>query len=214
VKLATPHPKTPPLDARLRGHDEGGLLEHHARESGNPGFRAGGGFGIASSVEQMPRVGSASQDAGIAKAGTVSAAHLTSDIQHLTPNTQHPASNTFRNEGEYWSLTFQGTVCRVKDIRGMQYLAQLLQDPNKEFHTLALVSGRTSPGADESPDFSAKAAPPAERARVNVTRALKAAIKKITASHPALGQHLARTIKTGTFCSYVPGSHQFHPWQF
>jgi hypothetical protein len=48
---------------------------------------------------------------------------------------------------------------------------------------------------------------------VNVTRAIKTAIEKIGKSHPALGQHLARTIKTGTFCVYVPDPHQPHPWQ-
>ena len=58
-----------------------------------------------------------------------------------------------------------------------------------------------------------KAASPAERARVNVTRALKAAIKKITESHPSLGEYLTRTVKTGTFCSYIPDPHLSLAWQ-
>ena len=45
---------------------------------------------------------------------------------------------------------------------------------------------------------------PAERARVNVTRAIKLALRKISEHHAALGQHLASTIKTGTYCSYTP----------
>jgi len=44
----------------------------------------------------------------------------------------------------------------------------------------------------------------AERARINVTRTIAAALAKIAACHPALGAHLSRTIHTGTFCSYAP----------
>jgi tetratricopeptide (TPR) repeat protein len=44
----------------------------------------------------------------------------------------------------------------------------------------------------------------AERARVNVTKAIKSAIARIGEQSPALGNHLARTVRTGTFCSYVP----------
>jgi len=45
---------------------------------------------------------------------------------------------------------------------------------------------------------------PAERARVNVTRAVKIALRKISEHHATLGRHLASTIKTGTYCSYTP----------
>jgi len=45
---------------------------------------------------------------------------------------------------------------------------------------------------------------PGERARVNVTRTIRAAIKNIERSHPALGGHLRASIRTGTFCSYRP----------
>jgi len=46
----------------------------------------------------------------------------------------------------------------------------------------------------------------AERARVNVTRAIAATLKKISARNPDLGRHLAETIRTGTFCAYKPDS--------
>ncbi|MGH7789400.1 MAG: hypothetical protein ACRERC_21190, partial [Candidatus Binatia bacterium] len=42
----------------------------------------------------------------------------------------------------------------------------------------------------------------AERARLAVTKRIKAGIRTITACHPVLGQHLADHIRTGTFCSY------------
>ncbi|MBI3798927.1 MAG: hypothetical protein HY268_18425 [Deltaproteobacteria bacterium] len=128
------------------------------------------------------------------------APHRSAEL-HLLPDC------LFRNEGEYWTLTFQGTLCRVKDSRGMPYLAQLLKNPTTEFHALALVRGSANPQEDEPATASS------ERARVNVTRAIRAAIKKITASHPTLGQHLIHAIKTGTFCSYTPDPHQPYSWQ-
>jgi hypothetical protein len=53
----------------------------------------------------------------------------------------------------------------------------------------------------------------AERARVNVTRAVKTALRKIGEHHPALGQHLATTIKTGAYCWYTPDSRMPVTWQ-
>jgi tetratricopeptide (TPR) repeat protein len=44
----------------------------------------------------------------------------------------------------------------------------------------------------------------AERARLNVGRALSAALKRIGAQERALGEHLTATVRTGLFCSYNP----------
>jgi len=43
-----------------------------------------------------------------------------------------------------------------------------------------------------------------ERARVNVTRAIRKAIEKIGEQDPSLGHHLDHDIRTGTYCSYMP----------
>jgi hypothetical protein len=43
-----------------------------------------------------------------------------------------------------------------------------------------------------------------ERARLNVTRAVKSAIRRIAAVDPALAAHLEATVRTGTVCSYSP----------
>src|SRR5215470_12862351 len=32
----------------------------------------------------------------------------------------------FRQEGDYWTLAYQGSVCRLKDLKGLHYLAFLL----------------------------------------------------------------------------------------
>ena len=44
----------------------------------------------------------------------------------------------------------------------------------------------------------------AERARVAVTKAIRAAMTRIARAHPALGSHLDVSVRTGYFCSYTP----------
>jgi tetratricopeptide (TPR) repeat protein len=51
---------------------------------------------------------------------------------------------------------------------------------------------------------SRRAGSAAERARLNVTRSIGSAIKKIAAGSPALGEHLAAAVRTGLFCVYSP----------
>lgn len=45
---------------------------------------------------------------------------------------------------------------------------------------------------------------PEERARSAVTQRIRASIRKIEQELPALGRHLAVSVRTGTYCSYVP----------
>nr|MBA2539042.1 hypothetical protein [Deltaproteobacteria bacterium] len=49
-----------------------------------------------------------------------------------------------------------------------------------------------------------KAGSRVERARVNVQRRIKDAIRRLATEDAALGRYLEATIKTGTFCSFVP----------
>lgn len=49
-----------------------------------------------------------------------------------------------------------------------------------------------------------KAASASERARLNVTRAIKAAVDRIAAHDPELADELRATVHTGTFCVYRP----------
>ena len=181
--------------------------------------------------------------------------------------------NMFRREGDYWSVVFEGRTVRVRDLKGIRYLARLLADPGRELHVLDLVtaeSGRAGgiasgrrdlshmgPGdagemldarakdtyrrrlaeidddieqarapndaereaqADTERDFlvrelsravglhgrDRRAASNSERARVSVTRALRHAIARVGEHHPELGEHLDQTIRTGTYCAYLP----------
>jgi AAA ATPase domain len=54
----------------------------------------------------------------------------------------------------------------------------------------------------------------AERARLNVTRAIKSALQKISEHHAQLGNLLDRSIKTGTFSCYLPNPQNLIAWQF
>jgi tetratricopeptide (TPR) repeat protein len=72
-------------------------------------------------------------------------------------------TNVFRREGDYWSVVFEGQTVRVRDLKGMRYLAQLLAHPGREFHVLDLVAAETgqqmAPGdAGEILDERAKTA--------------------------------------------------------
>src|SRR5262249_9190776 len=56
------------------------------------------------------------------------------------PSLQSPTPNIFHQEGDYWTIAYQGTIFRLKDARGVHYLAYLLHHPHQEFHVLDLVA--------------------------------------------------------------------------
>src|SRR5215210_3525138 len=169
--------------------------------------------------------------------------------------------NVFRREGDYWLLVFEGRTERVRDLKGIRYLAQLLAHPGREFHVLDLVAAETGQqmplgDAGEMLDERAKSAyrrrlaeieddieqaraladeereaqseaerdflvhelaravglggrdrrasSDAERARSGVTRAVRHGIARIGEHHPQLGEHLSRSVRTGTYCAYAP----------
>jgi tetratricopeptide (TPR) repeat protein len=181
-----------------------------------------------------------------------------------------PRLNVFRREGDYWSIAFGAHTTRVRDARGMRYLARLLADPGREFSVIDLVSferGQTVDVGDSGPllDGRAKDAyqrrlaeidedieearalgdlerekqadgerdllvrelsrafglggrarradSSSERARASVTRAVRAAMLRIGEHDPRVGEHLARTIRTGTRCVYLPDPRTPVAWQ-
>jgi tetratricopeptide (TPR) repeat protein len=194
-----------------------------------------------------------------------------------------PGPNVFRREGDYWSVVFKGRTVRMRDLKGMRYLARLLADPGRELHVLDLVAaerGREAPvaaGAEPGLSYTAvsdagelldarakdayrrrlteieddidqaraagdaeraaqadaerdflvrelsravglggrdrRAGSASERARAGVTRALRQAMARIGEHHPPLGTHLDRTIRTGTYCSYLPDPRTPTEWE-
>jgi hypothetical protein len=53
---------------------------------------------------------------------------------------ERPAS-VFRSEGEYWTISYDGTTSRMRISRGLQHLARLLRLPGQEMHALDLAGG-------------------------------------------------------------------------
>ncbi len=54
----------------------------------------------------------------------------------------------------------------------------------------------------------------AERARVNVTRAIRTALRRVADHDPALARKLGTAIRTGTFCVYEPAPGDEPAWDF
>jgi hypothetical protein len=47
--------------------------------------------------------------------------------------------NTFRRQGQFWTLHYQGLTVRMKDAKGLHDLARLLAEPAREWHVFDLV---------------------------------------------------------------------------
>jgi len=64
----------------------------------------------------------------------------------------------FRREGEYWTLVYEGQSVRLKDSKGLRYVAQLLSKPEIEVHALDLLSVANTGDAGGAIDAQAKEA--------------------------------------------------------
>jgi tetratricopeptide (TPR) repeat protein len=202
-------------------------------------------------------------------------------VAQAPPPDEQPVADVFRREGDYWSVVFDGRTVRIRDLRGVRYLARLLAEPGREFHVMDLVASEAGQDTDSSsPDGvrrtalgdagemldarakeayrrrlaeidddieqaravgdahraaqadverdllvqelarafglsgrNRRAASASERARAGVTRAIRQAIARIGAHHASLGEHLGRTIRTGTYCAYSPDPRLPARWQ-
>jgi hypothetical protein len=123
-----------------------------------------------------------------------------------------------RSEGEYWSIAFAGEAFRLKDVKGLHYLARLRELEEELAEATSWADPARAATARREMQFLAdqlaaavglggrnrETGSAAERARVNITRAIRTALSRIRAHSPALAGHLDATIHTGTFCSYTP----------
>jgi tetratricopeptide (TPR) repeat protein len=95
---------------------------------------------------------------------------------------------------------------RVDELRAELEEAERFNDPGRadrareelDFLTRELARAVGLGGRDR------RAASHAERARLNVTRAIRAAMRTLAGDHPTLANHLSVTVRTGRFCSYTP----------
>jgi eukaryotic-like serine/threonine-protein kinase len=65
----------------------------------------------------------------------------------------------FRKEGEYWTVGYGGKAFRLKDTKGLGYLAHLLRHPSVEFHVLDLAGGIPGQRDEDESDHSAHGLP-------------------------------------------------------
>ena len=179
-----------------------------------------------------------------------------------------PQSATLRRDGSWWSAACGETTARLRNTKGLAYLAELVAHPATERHVIDLVDlvegvspdtgidrrrlGEAGPLLDarsrdayrrrvgqlkdevedalavEDDDRAAsaqseldalvaelarafglggrerKASSVAEKARVNVTRAIRTAIATVSDVLPAAGGVLDRRVRTGLFCAHEP----------
>jgi predicted ATPase len=91
--------------------------------------------------------------------------------------------------------------------RGDRERAEEIQDKIEKIeHALASSEGLNNRDRAHGSD--------AERARLNVTRAIRSALERVSDHHPVLGKLLNDSIRTGSYCSYVPNLRIQVEWQF
>ena len=213
----------------------------------------------------------------------------------LPPDTSPEAGTTphrgvFLRMGEIWTLSLDGPPIALKDIKGLRYIQQLLQQPGQEFHVIDILREPASPDAlpdradtasvlasatvsvgglgdsgemldarakdeyrrrlrelreeleehrargnyeraealENEIDFISReisravglgrrdrrAGSAAERARLNVTRAIKTALQKIAEHDRRLSELLEDRLRTGMFCRYVLDPNAPIDWRF
>lgn len=135
-----------------------------------------------------------------------------------------------QGDGGRWTLRRADRVHHLEAVKGLLYLRELLRRPGRAVPALELADARAGAlrdalaplrdalaDAEELGDAERSAAlrdeiearlgardGAVERARVNVTRALQLAVRRIDAVDPVLGRDLAANLETGTFCRYAP----------
>ncbi|HEV2776445.1 MAG TPA: hypothetical protein VGV90_12700, partial [Solirubrobacteraceae bacterium] len=89
---------------------------------------------------------------------------------------------------------------QVREVREELAEAQAFNDPERVSRAreqLELVAAEVEQAGEATSAAS-------ERARINVTRAIKAAVRRIAEQEPDLGHVLRGTVRTGTSCRYEP----------
>jgi len=61
-----------------------------------------------------------------------------------------------RRDGDYWTVCYEGAAFRLRDTKGLHYLAHLLRRPREEFHVADLVAaiGGQDAAENTAPELS------------------------------------------------------------
>jgi hypothetical protein len=104
---------------------------------------------------------------------------------------------------------------RVVELRTELYEAEACNDPARADRARRELDALTSElaAAVGLAGSDRRSGNPTERARVSVTRTIRAAIGQIQLAAPGTGEHLAASIRTGTFCTYQPEQRAAVRWQ-
>ncbi len=78
------------------------------------------------------------------------------------PSVSLAQKGVFRKEGEYWTVGLGGSGFRLKDAKGLAYIAHLLRYPATEFHALDLIGGIASRSGDDETNQSIQGLPRGE----------------------------------------------------
>jgi len=64
---------------------------------------------------------------------------------------EDPGAAVFRHEGDVWTIGYGGRTFRLRDVKGLGYIASLLASPGRQVHVLDLV-GAGSAAFQSGPD--------------------------------------------------------------
>jgi hypothetical protein len=137
---------------------------------------------------------------------TMKARSSTVDESKARETSERGTRGVFRPEGEFWTIALGSEVCRLRDSTGLRYLAVLLGRPGTKVLATDLVVLADRAATDG-------VLMDREHARVRVTHAIRATMRRLALHHAALSEHLRATISTGTYCAYLPDPRRPVAWE-
>jgi len=63
------------------------------------------------------------------------------DVEPREAQSPPGAAASFQRDGDFWSIAYEGKRLRLKDAKGLQYIAHLLHHADRDFHVADLASG-------------------------------------------------------------------------
>jgi len=169
-------------------------------------------------VEQSLRQAEALHLAGIAEKGRELLASIGPERAGERPAFSEAAETAmdtgrheaFRREGDFWTIVYESKSFRLRDAKGLRYIAELLQRPGDKFGVAELTAiGEGSPLPGAAPPVDPETL---ERMRKAVANSIRYAIARIDKECPALALHLTNSLRTGASCCYVPDRPRV--WEF